>query len=213
MSLYRPKLKRAKAATPVGPALTVAPSLPPAPAEGTRSSSNGIASKKYAPITHKLLKHRALAIVAMRQMGYTTEQIAAELNILPASVNSIMWRAGKYGFLQDLKAGSLLDDPTERMAFELSHKAVKNLSDMLDSDQILERGQKSVKMETTFEMAKGVLFKKFDGPKESAQQTMNALKIEIVMPTGGIQTLPPAREGSMGGRPAFIEGKIEGEDI
>jgi hypothetical protein len=202
-----PRLVSVVPSTPI--AEPVAPSLPPAPVDGALTPSLEATRKKYAPMTHALLKKRALIIVAMRQMGHTTEQIAKELGVLPGSVASILWRAGKYGFLQDLKSGSFLDSPSERLEYELSHKAVKNLSEMLDSDVILERGQKSVKMETTFEMAKGILFKKFDTPKEASHQTMNALKIEIVMPTSG---MGEARAGSMGGTPAFTEAKIEGEE-
>lgn len=207
MPRTRPKVHAPVVAAFVAPvAQPVAPSLPPVPAEGALLAST---ERSYAPPTHALIKKRALAIVAMRHMGYARDQIAKELGVLPATLDTIMWRAGKYGFLQDLKSGSLLDDPTERITYELSHKAVRNFDEMLDSDQILERGQKSVKMEATFELAKGSLFKKFDQPKESGAQTMNALKIEIVMPTSGMQE---ARAGAMGGCPTYTEGKIEGED-
>ena len=80
---------------------------------------------------------------------------------------------------------------------------------MLKSNQILERGQKSVKMETTHLMAKHVSFEKFRKVPEQAPQTMNALKIEIVMPTSGQNE---ARPGSIGGQPMNF-GVIEGEKV
>ncbi len=192
------RVPRAEASAPVQ--ANVVPSLPPAPADGLRTSPN---LEHKLPKT-SLVRKKALAIIGLRARGYTTEEIAQELQIKPNSVYSYLWRAGRAGLLSK-KDHSLLDNPTERIEYELTHKAVDNLAEMLNSDQILERGQKSVKMEATFEMAKGVLFEKFRKVPEQAPQTMNALKIEIVMPTSGQNE---ARAGSIGGTPMnFIEGE------
>lgn len=176
----------------------VVPSLPPAPADGLRTSPNHKLPKT------SLVRKKALAIIGLRARGYTTEEIANELHIKPNSVYSYLWRAGRAGLLSK-KDHSLLDNPTERIEYELTHKAVDNLAEYMTNDIILERGQKSLKHETTMAFAKGVSFKKFETPTENAPQQLTALKIEIVMPTSGQNE---ARAGSIGGVPmSFVEGE------
>lgn len=190
----------------------VAPSLPPVPAaEGMRPTATPIPRKPYTLGKASVVRKKAVAIMALRAAGYSTEQIAKELEIRPASVHTYIWRAhraAKNGCLIDPKTGnSLLDNPVDRIEYELTNKVVDNLAKMLDSEQILERGQKSVKMEATLNMAKGVLYEKFKRTPEGVSNTLNALKIEIVMPSTGMTA---ARENAMGGRPiVYTDAEIE----
>lgn len=201
-----PRTKSVPTVLVAAPVVPVAPSLPPVPAEGALLAST---SKKYALPRTSLVKKRALAILALRAAGYTTKQIADELKVLPRTISTIMWRAGKAGFLKNPKTGlSLQDDPMDVIENELGHLAVENYRALLTEDNILERGQKSTKMDATLHFAKEVLFKKYEGSKEGVAHVMNALKIEIVMPTTG---MGEARAGSMGGNPSFIDGFVKGE--
>lgn len=183
----------------VVPVVPVVPSLPPAPADGSLSASlPAIPRKSYAMPKNAVIRKKALAIVALRAAGWTSEQIAAELGLKRESLHTYVWRASRAGYLVNPKTKeTLLVDPIERVE-ELTHKVLDNFNEMLTSEQILERGQKSVKMEATFELARGALFKKFDQTVEGVQQTFNGLKIEIVMPSSGMNE---ARPGAMGGVP------------
>lgn len=146
-----------------------------------------------------LVRKKALAIVALRANGYTTEQIAAELHIKPSSVKQYLYRAGRAGLLVS-KHGSLLADPKDNVEFELSHKVIRNLNEMMDSKN------KKVRNEVTLEMARGHLFKKFDQAKEQTLPAMNVLSVKIEMPSSG-EVVP--RPGAFGGVPAYVEGEVE----
>lgn len=153
---------------------------------------------------NSMVKRKALAIVAMRANGYTDDQISEELHITKGSIRTYLYRATRSGFLVDRKSGSLLADPHDRLEYDLAHKAVRNLEAMLDSDTILERGQKSVRMEATLEMAKGVLFKKFDQAAAPSMPT-NVLQIKIE----GAQSKVDV---TAGGAPLYIDGDVVSQD-
>lgn len=209
VSIPRSNAKSARRTiTPVAAVLPAVPSLPPVPAEETRLASTPPPRTKHAKAKQSMVRKQALAIVAFRAAGYSTKQIADELHVLPGSIKTIMWRASKQGFLKNPKTGeSLLDDPIDVVEYELGTLAVDNYRKLLTDDTILERGQKSTRMEATLEFAKNVLFKKVEGVRETPAQTMNALKIEIVMPTTGMSE---ARPNAMGGKPqSFLDAKIE----
>lgn len=220
MSQNRSKKSPPAVAPPIGTsdaAEPVVPSLPPVPAEGTLSTSllapTPPKPRQYRMPKDSLVRKKVLAIIALRAAGYDDGTIAKELQISRQCVHTYMWRAkqaGKDGWLTDPKTGkSLLDNPTDRVEYELTQKVVDNLAEMLDSEKILERGQKSVKMEATFEMARGVLFEKFKKTPEGVANTFNALKIEIVMPSTGGNV---AREASMGGVPlSYVDAEVDEE--
>ena len=145
-----------------------------------------------------LIRKKALAIVAMRAQGYSTEEIASELGIRPRSVAQYVYTASKGGWLPRTK-GSAFADPKDSIDFELAHKAVRNMNEFLDSPDIETR------KEMTLELAKGSLFKRFDQSKEATLPGMQVLAIKIDMPTTGDT---PVREGSMGGAPIY-EGTVD----
>ena len=135
----------------------------------------------------------------MRAQGYSTDEIAHELRIRPKSVHNYVYLATKSGFLIN-KKGSFFADPKDSIEFELSHKAVRNMNEFLDSKDI------DVRKEMTLEIAKGSLFKRFDQPKDTAAlPSMQVLAIKIDMPTTGDTTV---REGSIGGIPIY-EGTVD----
>lgn len=203
MSTRKPKRLAAMNITPaISPVETVATSLPPSPSAALAPLSPKQGLVKLGK--NSIVRKKAMAIVALRAHGYTTEQIAVELAIKPASVNQYLWRATKAGLLVDRKTGSLLTDPKDNIEFELSHKVIRNLNEFMDSDD------DDVRKEVTLEIAKGTMWKRFDPAKETAMPAMNVLAVKIEMPTSG---QVDARHGAMGGSPAYAEGAAEGELI
>lgn len=191
------------------------PSLPPA-VQGADTtpptSTTSIAMVKQTPSGKKkkkpdwkiakdsVVRKKALAIVAMRANGYTTEQISKELGITPSSVKTYVYRAVKSGFLVDKKKRDLMVDPHDQIEFKLAGLAVDNLEEMLTNDRILSKGEKSVKLEATLAVANGVLFKRYDVPKETSMPT-NILQINI---QGHQDTLVDV---SAGGAPLYVDGE------
>lgn len=195
------RVPRAEASVPVQ--VPVVPSLPPAPADGLRTSPNHTLPPK------SVMRKKAFAIVALRAAGHTTEEIAQELGIKPGSVYSYLWRATRAGLFQSKaeKDDEILSDPADQIELRLLPKAVNHLESLLETDQILERGQKSLKFETAKLITEGVALEKFRKVPEQAVQNLNALKIEIIMPTSGQNE---ARAGSIGGTPMnFSEGDVK----
>ena len=181
----------------------VVPSLPPAPADGLRTSSNTFALPPKSTVRKK-----AFAILALQARGHTREEIARELGIKQASISTYLWRANRAGLFNSKRQDDeALLDPADQVEYGLLPKAVKHLNDIYAQDQILERGQKSLKWEATKMLTTGIVLEKFRKVPEQAPQTMNALKIEIVMPSSGQNE---ARAGSIGGTPmVFSEGVVK----
>jgi len=192
---------------------SVVPSLPPAPADVTVPTATTSPRKSYALPPKSVQRRKIEAILAMKAAGYGNKEIAEELGIQPNSVWQYMWRAkqaAKEGGLRDPKTGlSLLANPAERVEFDLLGSVVDNFEQMLSGPsvpEILERGQRSTKMEATFKLADIALAPKFDAAKEAAVPSLNALKIEIVMPSTGMNS---ARAESMGGTPvSYVDAEV-----
>ena len=127
----------------------MASSLPPTPDQGPAPP---LAKPKYLIEKNSVVRKKAVAIVAMRAQGFSTEEIATELRIKPASVSHYVWQATKSGFLLNRRGESLFTDPKDRIEFELAHKAVRNMNEFLDSTNT------RVRKEFTLEIAKGALF-------------------------------------------------------
>lgn len=188
-----------------------APSLPPVSGETARSLSP--LHKSFHKLEKdSLIRKKAVAIVAMRAQGFSTDEIAAELHLKPSSISTYVHRAAKSGFLVNSK-GSLLSDPKDQVEFELAHKVVRNLNAALDGTLVttaegeIKPVSKSMR-ETTLEVAKGTLFKRFDQPKEGPLPSMQVLAVRIEMPTAS-QSLPHVVEGSIGGVPATFDDEGE----
>ena len=217
MSINQPararRTKRAPNVTAVAisatPTQAVVPSLPPAPGATTLSLSpvqlsDARPKPAKVPASNKiegksLIRRKALAIVAMRAQGYTSEEIAAELKVRVATLSTYVYRAVKSGFLVNSKGESLLADPKDQVEYELAHKVVRNLGVLLDC------GDTKIQKEVTLEVAKGTLFKKFDQQVNVPLPNMNVLSLRIEMPRGAEAIT--VREGSIGGKPAYLEGE------
>ena len=187
------------------PTQAVAPSLPPASGATTLSPSS---SATIVPVVRKssnkieknsLVRKKALAIVAMRAQGYTSDEIAAELKVKVDTLSTYVHRAVKSGFLVNKRGESLLADPKDQVEYELANKVVRNLGVLLDC------GDLKTQKEVTLEVAKGTLFKKFDQQVNVPLPNMNVLSLRIEMPRGAEAIT--VREGSIGGKPAYLEGE------
>ena len=187
--------------------VAVRPSRPiaTAPSSSLPPTSEG-ADPVTSPTQESGLRRKAIEIIGLRSQGFTSAEIGERLHIKPGSVNTLIYRASKAGFLEDKHGNFILDDPKDEVEFSLQHLATKNLRELMTSDQVLSKGDKLVKMEATLEFSKGTLFKKFDQPKETVAPNMNVLAVKIELPASGAVV---AREGTMGGAPAYTtEGVI-----
>jgi DNA-binding CsgD family transcriptional regulator len=181
------------------------PSLPPVAQDADLIPSTSLMPRPKRSDPYKLpktsmVRRKALAILAMRANGYSEDDIAAELHISKNSIHVYLYRAARAGKLQNKKGESLLVDPHDRIQYDLANKAADNLKEMLESTTILERGQKSVKMEATKMVAEGVLFKRFDAPKETSMPS-TMLQINIQGDTSKVDV-------NEGGTPLYTDGTI-----
>lgn len=152
-----------------------------------------------------LVKKKALAILALRMDGWSNDEIAAELQIKPKSVNQYIYLAGRNGWLAR-RDGSVIGDPKDDVEINILPRVLRNLREFLDSDD------DEVRKEVTLKTAEGTLHKRFAGEAATAP-TMNALTINIVTPPGAATSV---REGTTHGTPMFVEGQVlngEGLDV
>lgn len=168
-----------------------------------KARSHAITKPAWELPKESVQHQKALSIVAMRVAGLTTEEIAKALNIKPASVNQYMWLAGKNGWLP--KRGGGFADPKDRMEYQIAHKVVRNIDEMLDSQDL------DTRKEVTMETAKGTLFKKFGEVAAAPTSTNMVIAIRMERPTSTIE-LPPIREGTTGGQPKYIEADVVAVD-
>lgn len=196
---------RRKRATSSKPAVASVTTLPPSPAPGVASPSPvalvpmSRAKKPAAPRdrtklpSNSLVRQKVLAIIALRVQGKTHAEIAEALGLAEGSVRQYMWLAGRNGWLSRKAV-----DPTDRLQYEIAHKVVRNLDEMLDSDEESRRDS------ATMKVAEGMLFKTI---AEQAQQapavTMIGVRVEVVP---GASTV--VREGTTGGAGHYVDGEV-----
>jgi predicted transcriptional regulator len=194
------------------PVQAAVPSLPPALQDADPTPSEQLATiepsektkkkwRKHTMTKDGVMRKKAVAIMAMRANGYTDDEIAKELHLKKATLHVYLHRAVKSGFLVG-KEGSMFADPADRLQYVLANKAVDNLKDMLESNEVLHRGDKSIRFEATKLVAEGVLFKRFDQVKEAAQPG-TILQIKIEGTHGNIDV-------NAGGAPGYIDGETIG---
>jgi hypothetical protein len=130
----------------------------------------------------------ALQAIAMRIAGMEDPDIAKALGISVKSISPYIYRAGKNGWLD-------IDNPKMRMQYQVMHKVVRNLDEMLDSPD------PGIKERITVEAAKGTVFKEFGEQQQQAPvQTVVAIRID--MPAGPTQEM---RDDTTGGTPAYVD--------
>jgi hypothetical protein len=134
-----------------------------------------------------------MQIMAMRISGMEDVEIAAALKISPKSISAYVWRASRNGWLQ-------LDNPKERIQYEILHQVVDNLQAGLADKGMLANGM-PVKTHVAMKIAEGTVFKAFDQAAASvAPSTIVAVRIE--MPAGPRQVM---RDDTVGGTPAYVD--------
>lgn len=143
--------------------------------------------------SNSLVRAKVLAIVAMKLDGKTNEEIALHLHIKESSIKQYMWLAGKNGWLRKHAI-----DPTDRLEHEIAHKVVRNLDEMLDSDNEDRRDT------ATLKTAEGMLFKRYATEPIAAPQ-LAVIGIRIEMPAGAPVAI---REGTTGGAQRWTEGVV-----
>ena len=200
------KAKSVRVLRKTTPAPEAVLTLPPAPADSSTTPPNAslVPVKEESPHIQKVrqmpknsvVRQKALAILALRLAGHDNETIAKELNLSERSLNQYLWMAGKNGWIPR-KRGFI--DPKDDLEFDLAHKVVKNLGDLLDSDDA------ETKKEVTLEVAKGTLFKRFGDQNTQAPQT-TVLAVRIEMPAGEPTII---RDGTTGGRGRWLEGEVD----
>lgn len=193
-----PTTRAAKPAAIPGTALVPA-SLPPQVATATPPVPSPKRDTTVLP-PKSLVRLRVLEIVKMRIEGKTNDEIAAALNVKPATVRQYMFLAGKNGWLKKHAV-----DPADRLEHEIAHKVVRNLDEMLDSSDEARRDV------ATLKVADGMLFKKF-AAEAAAPPPLAVIGIRIEMPAGVAPG--PIREGTTGGAPRFIDAEVvNGEPV
>ena len=180
-------------------------SLPPPDASPLPSSLSTLPPAQDAPIPAQARpywtlapnspsKAKALAIVAQRAAGLEDEDIAKNIGISVNTIRTLLFRAGKNGWLSQ---DATLYDPKDRFEYQVGHKVVRNLEQALDSDDPRVRAKTAMHLTDYVLQAKtaeGVV-----GP-QLVPPTMIAIRVEQVN-TG------PIREGTVFGVPAFVDGE------
>jgi transposase len=180
---------------------SVQPSLPPAATADTTLTPSTIPDKDkpswYLPPDSKI-RVVAMQIIAMRIAGMDDPEIAEKLGISEKSISPYVYRASKNGWLT-------IDDPAQRLEYQLMHKVVQNIEEGLDDTARHMTSGMQVKTVVALKVAEGTLFKKFDNAiGQSPATTIVAVKIE--MPDG---PRPQIRAGNdVGGVPAHIDAEI-----
>ena len=202
----RRKAKSVRVHRKAAPASEAVLTLPPAPADSSTTPPLAISvpAKEESPAIqavrripkNSVIRQKALAIMAMRLAGHDNETIAKELQLSQGSLNQYLWMAGKNGWIPRKRGFA---DPKDSLEFSLAHKVVKNLGDLLDSEDA------ETKKEVTLEVAKGTLFKRFSDQNAQAPQT-TVLAVRIEMPAGEPTII---RERTTGGRGRWIEGEVD----
>lgn len=168
---------------------------PPLAAEAALQKRQG--QQKWTGLPKKgKVRKTVSAIIALKVQGYSTNEIAEQLQIKPASVRQYLWIAGRNGWLNT-------QDPHEKAHSELVHRAVSNLEEWMHArDARTGLPDKEI----TLEAAKGLGIFGGGPAQQQEHQATNILAIQITMPQGG--NLPQMREGNAGGSPAYVEGEV-----
>lgn len=114
-------------------------------------------------------RERIVQLLAFRSVepGITNAEVAKRLGITAGTLNTIIYKAGREGWLR-------YENPLDRIENEIIPKAIQNLSEFLDEKD----------KQATLETLKGTAFPVYRESKGAgeAQQTVLALKIETAEP-------------------------------
>jgi hypothetical protein len=180
---------------PPGSALPATILPPPLAAEVALQKRQ--ATQKWTGLPKKgKVRKTVSAIIALKVQGYSTNEIAEQLQLKPASVRQYLWIAGRNGWLNT-------QDPHEKAHSELVHRAVSNLEEWMHArDARTGLPDKEI----TLAAASGLGIFGGGPAQQQESQATNILAIQITMPQGG--NLPQMRDGNAGGTPAYVEGEV-----
>lgn len=197
----KPKIQAAPQTAPALPGIpppgSVLPALLPPPLAAEAALKKRQSLQKWTGLPKKgKVRKTVSAILALKVQGYSTQEIAEQLQIKPASVRQYLWIAGRNGWLNT-------QDPHEKAHSELVHRAVTNLEEWMTArDARTGLPDKEI----TLAAASGLGIFGGGPAQQQEHQATNILAIQITMPSGG--NLPQMREGNAGGAPAFVEGEV-----
>lgn len=148
------------------------------------------------------MRRRVAKILTLKLAGYKGPAIAKKLGISEDNVRHYMYIAGKNGWLN--ATGTALSDPAEELAYNTSHKVVRNVNLALDGVALPPTMQ-----EMTIEAAKGLgYFKNHSAIKNEGPPQQNVLVVQFEMPRGEHPD-PPKEALPMGGTPMnYLEAAI-----
>lgn len=140
--------------------------------------------------TGNTARDRVAQWITMRakEPGITNAEVARRLGIQPGTMNTILTRARKEGWL-------VIEDPLDRVQFDIIPQIVENL------DHFLKARDKTV----TIEAAKGVVFPSYRESRGIVENKVTVLGLQIQLPE---QTGDVERKGRVVGQPKIIEGSV-----
>lgn len=187
-----PKVSRGKMPANAPVTALVPASLPPQ-APAATSPVSPARDRTVLP-SKSLVRIRVLEIIKYRLEGKSNDEIAQALGVKPATVRQYMFLAGRNGWLKKHAV-----DPADRLEHEIAHKVVRNLDEMLDSEDVDRRDL------ATMKTAEGMLFKRFAAEQVAQAPPLAVIGIRIEMPPN-VST--EVREGTTGGAPRYVEAEI-----
>lgn len=132
----------------------------------------------------------ALKIYAMEQAGVTRDEIAKALGLSVKTIPGYLYKAGANGWLT-------FTDPKDTLEYQILHKAVRNLDELLDVPDL------ATKTEVTLKALDGMVWRKQDLGPQNTQQSIVAVKVEVV--NGGVTAV---REGTVMGAGKYLEAEV-----
>lgn len=189
----------------VSPSTSASTQPPPAAAGVPQELSKGV--ERWRRAADSKMRKRVAKILVLKLQGYKGPAIAKKLGMSEDNVRHYMYIAGKNGWLN--ANGTSLTDPAEELAFNTSHKAVRNINLALDGVALPPGMQ-----EMTIETAKGIgLFKNHSAIKNEGPAPSNLLVVQFEMPRGEHPD-PPALALPMGGTPVnYLLGEVVNDDV
>jgi transposase len=133
---------------------------------------------------------RIAEYIAYKAQGLKNSEIAEKLGIKTASLNTLVSKASKNGWL-------VLDDPEERLEYEIKPIVVDNVKEFLTT-----KDNDAAKLKMTVETAKGIgLFKAHQAVKVEGAAAQMVLALKFETPTANTSVV----EGHIIGAPKIPE--------
>jgi hypothetical protein len=158
----------------------------------------------YRPADSKVRK-LVSKILVLDAAGHDDKAIAKKLKTTAGTIAQYRYLGRKNGWIRTGEDGDEeMVDVEAELAMNIDRKIVRNISASLDGQMTNHQTH-----EMTIAAAKGRgIFKNSEGKGDGANQGMQVVAIQVIMPTLGAadQTV---KEDSVGGVPAYVEGEVE----